>query len=114
MAAEEPKLTRYRLVEGYSEKLEYPTGTVHLSFCGNREDCWMLYATKEGDPASFLEIMRRPTMFEWAQARFQGFDVAAGSPADKILAKMVREGNAVKMAPGENFYIRSVRQQRYH
>lgn len=115
MSTDPPKFNRYRLVEGYREKLVYPSGTVTISFCANREDCWMLYATKDGDPKSFLEIMRRPTMLEWAEARFEGFEVEAGSPADKILAKMAREGNAVKMAPGETHYVgRRNKQPRYH
>jgi hypothetical protein len=106
MATEEPRVTRYRFVEGHAEKLEYPSGIVRLSFCGNRGDYWVLYATKENDPNSFLEIMRRPTMLEWATARFEGFDVPTGSPADKIMQKLVRQGDAVLMAPGERFWSR--------
>lgn len=112
MASAPPEMTRYRLIEDYPELLDYPSGRVRLSFCANRENCWMLYATKESDPESFLEIMRRPTMFEWAKARFEGFDVVTDSPADKILQKMAREGNAVKMAPEEHYHVRPKRMSR--
>ncbi len=75
----------------------------------------MLFAQKTHDPTSFLEIMRGPTMQEWSHARFEGFDVEAGSPADKIMQRLVREGGAVKMAAEETFdQPPRRRSERYH
>jgi hypothetical protein len=110
-----PNVTRYRLLEFYPERLEYKGGRVLLSFCGNRDNCWMFYAVKENDPTSWIEIMRRPTLHEWARARFEGFDVPTGSPADKIMQRLVRERGAVVMAPGEEYRAKKKEKQKpYH
>lgn len=108
-------LTFYRFVEDHPEKLKFRNGTVLLSFCGNRENCWISYAQKEGEPDSFLELMRAPTMSQWAAKRFEGFGVITGSPADAIMRALVQVGGAEVLKPGERGRLpRHGRQGKYH
>lgn len=104
MSTDHPPLTsRYRILEGYPEKLRYANATVYISFRADRDQSWYMYAVREDDPAHVVEIMREPTMLQWSEARYSGFDVIAGSPADKIMKRLVREGGALQMRPGEVF-----------
>jgi hypothetical protein len=115
MSTEPPQFTRYRLIEFYPERLTYKGGHVLLTFRGDRDNCWMFYAVKENDPTRWIEIMRRPTMHEWACARFEGFDVVSGSPADRIMKRLVKEGGAIVMASGEKYFPkRTEKQKPYH
>jgi hypothetical protein len=74
----------------------------------------MFFAAKEDDRSSWIEIMRRPTMLEWAQARFEGFNVVTGSPADKIMQRLVREGGAVVLKPNETYHKPREKKRPYH
>ena len=107
-------LSRYRFVEFHPEYLDYPSGRVLLTFRAADDHSWALYAVKESDPTQVLEIMRRPSMLEWAEARFAGFDVATGSAADKLMRRLVQVGGAVAMGPYETYHERRKRKPPYH
>ena len=109
-----PATSRYRFLKFHPEHLDYPSGRVLLSFRAEADHAWVLYAVKENDASQVLEIMRRPTMLEWAEARFSGFDVPTGSPADKLMRRLVREGGAVAMGPYETYHESRQRKTPYH
>ena len=112
MVEEKPPSTRYRLNEGYPDKLNYKNGCVLISFRADDDHSWYLFAAKESDPTNTIEIMRGPSMLEWSNARFEGFDVLTGSPADRIMQKLVREGGAVVMASDETFRLKREKRER--
>lgn len=95
---------RYRLLPFYSERLRFRNGSVLLSCRCDSGGAWVFYAVKEDDPSAEVEIMRRDTMVRWAADRFSGFDLEAGSPADKVMRALVKADGATVMSAGETFH----------
>lgn len=105
--------TRYRVLPCCPDRLDYRGGRICLSVRCNPDQSWLWYAYKYTDESSVLELMRRPSMVEWAHDRFHGFDVITGSAADKIMQRLVRERGAEIITASSSARERNQREARH-
>lgn len=92
---------RYR-VDLAPSKLTYRNGTVILeTLC--LDDGWTWRAKTDGAGVHSVILLQRPTLLALVQDQFEGFDVDAGTPADRIMMKIVTQGGALRMRPRERY-----------
>ena len=90
------------------DRLEYRNAIVTLETIRDGDD-WLWRATKPGGAS--VVLLRRNGMPAYARDRYEGFEVDASTPADRILQRLVKLGHAEITAPGA-VRVRSVREHR--
>lgn len=98
----------YYRVELAPVELRYRNGVVILETVRDGDD-WVWRATKSDGTS--IHLLRRPTLVAFARDRYEGFEVPAGSAADLVMQRLVREGNADLTVPGK-VHVRSLRSSR--
>lgn len=98
-------VTRYRIARPLPPRLEYPAATYALEVVKQRHetipvDEWVLQARKLGVGTVCILASALAFQSRLSEMLKYGFEVEDGSPASRILARLVREGVAAKLPPG--------------
>ena len=89
----------YRLQFSPPPTITYRNGVVKLeTFCDPVDQTWIWRAVNENGVS--VVLLQRETMLEFTTDRYEGFEVEAGTPAHKIMERLVRDGAAYATTPG--------------
>lgn len=102
------QVSRY-CVDGVTADIRYRNGIVHVAREA-WEDGFAWLARRKDDPdGKTVVILHRDTMLGLQTALAEGFEVEAGGLADRLMRKMVAQGDAERLKPGEMKRRRSAR-----
>jgi hypothetical protein len=90
-------MPRYRVIKEIPETLHYTNGKVHFQtyFAGN--DDWVWHVWREVIDRASVTICRATDGSKLGTLKQSGFEVPAGSPADRIMRSLVLKGYAERI-----------------
>lgn len=94
-------MPRFRVIKEVPAAVAFRNGTVHFTQYEGLIACAVWVARRTELTNTQVTLCEAPTMDELLRIRADGFEVSAGSPADKILQALTRLGVA-ELLPEEH------------